>query len=143
MNVLVSACLLGMGCRYDGNAKENPGVLALTQTHSLIPFCPEIYGGLATPREPCEIRDGRVVTQSGLDMTEAFRRGAAEALRLCETLGCGCALLQDRSPSCGCGRIHDGTFTGGLTQGDGLTAALLKENGVRVLPASRAAELAG
>ena len=143
MNVLVSACLLGMGCRYDGKSKENPDVLALRKTHTLIPFCPEIYGGLATPREPSEIRDGRVITRSGGDVTEAFRRGAAEAQRLCEALNCSCALLQDRSPSCGCGLIHDGTFTDGLVEGDGLTTARLREHGVRVLPASRAAELAG
>ena len=142
MNILVSACLLGLACRYDGSAKEYPAVLALAENHTLIPFCPEIYGGLSTPREPCEIIHGRVRSQSGVDVTPQFEKGAQEALRLATALQCKCALLQDRSPSCGVGIIHDGTFTGGLVQGDGLTARLLMENNLRVLPATRAAELA-
>lgn len=143
MKILVSACLLGVACRYDGKSKENPEVLALAARHALIPYCPEVYGGLATPREPSELRDGRVVTSSGGDVTAQFAKGAQEGLRLARALGCTCALLQDRSPSCGVGVIHDGTFSGGLTEGDGLTARLLRDNGLRVLPASRAAELAG
>lgn len=141
MKILVSACLLGLSCRYDGCSKENPAAVALAGRHTLIPFCPEVYGGLATPREPSEIRDGRVVTRSGAEVTSQFERGAREALRIAQLLGCACALLQDRSPSCGVGLIHDGTFTGGLTEGDGLTAALLRAHGVRVIPASRLAEL--
>lgn len=141
MKILVSACLLGLGCRYDGQAKCSREVLALNGQHTLIPFCPEIYGGLPIPRLPAEIRNGRVMNRDGLDVTEAFLRGAQEALQLMETLACDCALLQDRSPSCGCGKIHDGTFTDGLIDGDGLTAALLKSHGYRVLPASRAEEI--
>lgn len=141
MRILVSACLLGLGCRYDGQSKCNEAVLHLTDRHTFIPFCPEIYGGLPTPRLPAEIRRGRVVNRDGKDVTEAFQRGAQEAFRLMKTLSCDCALLQDRSPSCGCGQIHDGTFTDGLVAGDGLTAALLKSHGYRVLPASRAEEL--
>ena len=141
MKILVSACLLGLGCRYDGQSKRNEAVLRLADRHALIPFCPEIYGGLPTPRLPAEIRNGHVVNRDGQDVTEAFQRGAQEALHLMKTLGCDCTLLQDRSPSCGCGQIHDGTFTDGLVAGDGLTAALLKNHGYRVLPASRAEEL--
>lgn len=141
MKILVSACLLGMSCRYDGASKENAEILNLSAKHSLIPFCPEIYGGLPTPREPSEIRDSRVYSKSGADVTEAFERGAREALRLARALGCDCALLQDRSPSCGIGAVYDGSFSRKLTAGDGLTARLLTENGLRVLPASRAAEL--
>ena len=140
MRILVSACLLGLLCRYDGRASRNEAVAALGTEHTLIPFCPEIYGGLPTPREPAEIRDGRVVTCSGRDVTACYQKGAAEALRLVKSLHCRCAVLQDRSPSCGCGVIHDGTFGGGLTEGDGVTTALLKQNGIRVIPASQADE---
>jgi uncharacterized protein YbbK (DUF523 family) len=143
VKVLVSACLLGLACRYDGGAATDETVTELTGEHTLVPFCPEIYGGLPTPREPAEIRGGRVVTRSGADVTEAYEKGAREALRVARTLGCECALLQDRSPSCGCGIIHDGSFTGALVPGDGVTAKLLGANGVRVLPASRAGELRG
>ncbi len=140
MRILVSACLLGSACRYDGTAAQNGAVVALGSAHTLIPFCPEIYGGLPTPREPAEIRDGLVLTRSGADVTAAYAKGAAEALRLCRLLGCGCAVLQDRSPSCGCGLVHDGSFTGTLTKGDGLTAKLLKKHGIRVVPAGLASE---
>lgn len=141
MKVFVSACLLGIACRYDGHSKENADVLRLAKTHTLIPYCPEVYGGLSTPREPSEIREGRVYAKSGVEVTAQFEKGAAEGLRMFRTLGCECALLQDKSPSCGCGVIHDGTFGEGLVEGDGLTTRLLKENGIRVLPASRVGEL--
>lgn len=138
MRILVSACLLGLSCRYDGCAKVNEAVMALSAAHTLIPVCPEIYGGLPTPREPAEIRDRCVITCSGRDVTACYEKGAAEALRLAECLHCGCAVLQDRSPSCGYGVIHDGTFGGGLTEGNGVTAALLATHGIRVVPASQA-----
>lgn len=141
MKILVSACLLGLGCRYDGQSKRHETVIALANRHTLIPFCPEIYGGLPIPRLPAEIRDGRVVNLDGQDVTDAFERGAQEALQLMKTLSCDCAVLQDRSPSCGCGQVHDGTFTVGLVKGDGVTTALLQSYGYRVLPASRAEEL--
>ena len=138
MRILVSACLLGLACRYDGCANKNEAVIALGAVHTLIPFCPEIYGGLPTPREPAEIRNGRVVTVSGRDVTAFFKKGASEAIRLARLLDCRCAVLQDRSPSCGCGIIHDGTFSGGMKEGDGVTAALLAEQGIRIVPASQA-----
>ena len=130
--ILVSACLLGVPCRYDGRAKPSGAVTALLAEHVLIPFCPEVYGGLATPREPAEIRAGRVIARSGRDVTEAYRRGAAEALQLTKLYGCRFAILKERSPSCGKGVVHDGGFTGGLIPGDGITAALLTANGVGV-----------
>lgn len=141
MKLLVSACLLGLSCRYDGRAKEDPAILALAQTHTLIPFCPEVYGGLSTPREPSERREGGVFSQSGADVTAAFEKGAQEALRICQTLSCTGALLKERSPSCGVGVIYDGRFTGTLIAGNGLTAQRLAEHGIRVLPASRVSEL--
>ncbi len=138
MKLLVSACLLGLACRYDGSAQQTQAVINLKDTHTLIPFCPEIYGGLAAPREPAEIRNGHVYTCNEQDVTGAYQKGAAETLRLAQLLGCQSAILQDRSPSCGCGTIHNGRFDGGLVTGDGVTTKLLKENGIRVIPASQA-----
>jgi uncharacterized protein YbbK (DUF523 family) len=140
MIILVSACLLGLACRYDGAALPDEAVLRLCKIHTLVPFCPEIHGGLPTPREPAELRDGGVYTRSGKDVTAAFAKGAQEALRLAKTLGCTHAILQDRSPSCGYGAVYDGTFTGKLIPGDGLTAKLLSENSIHTLPASHAKE---
>ena len=133
MNVLVSACLLGMSCRYDGASRADPRVTALLKTHTLIPFCPEVMGGLPTPRAPAERRGGRIVTKSGDDVTAQYERGAREALRLARLYGCTLAILKERSPSCGHGVIHDGSFSGALTSGDGVTAALLLANGIDVI----------
>lgn len=141
MKILVSACLLGLKCRYNGTEKADEEVLKLLEKHILVPFCPEIYGGLATPRDPAEIRDGRVVTEAGKDVTAEYEKGAQEALKLAQMMGCDIALLQDRSPSCGAGKVHNGLFDGGLVDGDGVTAALFRKNGIKVLPASRANEL--
>ena len=132
MKLLVSACLLGVPCRYDGKAKTHDGALSLLGRHTLIPCCPEIYGGLPTPRPASERQGERVVAKTGNDVTEQFRRGAEEALRLCRLYGCEAALLKERSPSCGHGAIHNGRFDGGLVEGDGVTAALLLQNGIAV-----------
>jgi uncharacterized protein YbbK (DUF523 family) len=133
MNILVSACLLGAYCRYDGQCAEDARVMALAKEHTLIPVCPEIYGGLATPRLPGEKRDGRVYDKSGVDVTEPYACGAQAALHFARLTGCRYAVLKERSPSCGEGRIYDGSFSGNLIPGDGMTAALLKENGITVL----------
>lgn len=130
--ILISACLLGCACRYDGQSKPHPLALELAKQGLAVPVCPEQLGGLPTPRQPSERRGDRVVTRDGRDVTAEYRRGAEETLRLVHLYGCDAAVLKERSPSCGCGRIYDGTFTGTLTGGDGLTAALLKENGIRV-----------
>jgi uncharacterized protein YbbK (DUF523 family) len=127
MNILVSACLLGAFCRFDGQCMEDARVTALAKEHTLIPVCPEIYGGLPTPRLPGEKRDGRVYDKSGADVTEPYARGAEAALRFAKLTGCRYAVLKERSPSCGSGMVYDGSFTGKLVPGDGLTAALLKE----------------
>ena len=141
MKVLISACLAGITCRYDAAPVTLSSLDALREKHELIPFCPEVWGGLSTPREPCEIRDGRVYTRSGGDVTEQFVRGAEEAVRLARLHGCACALLKERSPSCGCGRIYDGTFSGTLVEGNGVCAQRLIQAGVTVLGESGAAEL--
>ena len=130
--MIVSACLAGFPCRYDGKARPCEQVVELVRAGKAIPVCPEQLGGLPTPRTSCEIRDGRVVDAEGYDRTEAFRRGARAVLRIAQTYGATEALLQSRSPSCGSGRIYDGSFTKTLTAGDGVTARLLKENGIQV-----------
>lgn len=141
MTILVSACLLGCPCRYDGKSKPNTGVLALLEQHTLIPVCPEQMGGLATPRPPAECKCGGVFTQAGTDVTVQYRRGAEEALRLAALYGCTCAILKERSPSCGSGEIYDGSFSRTLVDGDGVTAALLKQHGIAVYSESEVANL--
>ena len=101
MNILVSACLLGTPCRYNGKGVLAPEVRALMEEHHLIPVCPEILGGLATPRTPAERKGDRVVTKDGADVTKAYERGAKEVLRLARLFGCQAAVLKERSPSCG------------------------------------------
>lgn len=143
MKLLVSACLLGVNCRYNAEPKALPdGVLRrLLETHTVIPVCPEQLGGLTTPREPSERQGERVVMRSGRDVTAAYERGAQEALRLAQQFGCTAAVLKERSPSCGHGMVYDGTFTGTLVPGDGVTAALLLENGVAVYGESEMEQL--
>lgn len=133
MNILVSACLLGVHCRYDGKGVMQEGLEKLSKKHNLIPVCPEIFGGLATPRNPAERMGERIITKNGEDVTEQYTRGAEEILRLCKFYDCHYAILKERSPSCGYGRIYDGTFSGTLIEGNGVTAQLLAEHGVVVL----------
>ena len=132
MNLLISACLMGIKCRYDGKQKKIPELDRLMESYVLIPVCPEVLGGLPTPRVPSERRGEAVVTRDGRDVTENYRQGARESLRICQMTHTDCALLKERSPSCGFGSIYDGTFTGTLCPGDGVCAALLKQHGVRV-----------
>lgn len=139
--VLVSRCLLGAPCRYDGASRPCPAVAELRGLFRFVPICPECDGGLPVPRPPCERRGDRVVTKDGADLTAFYRRGAEIALAKARETGATVALLKSRSPSCGVGRIHDGTFSGGLTDGDGMTAELLKENGIEVYSENDLAEL--
>ena len=142
MEILVSACLLGVPCRYDGASKAHGDVVRLAEAgHILIPVCPEQLGGLPTPRPPAERRGDGVFTQAGDNVTEPYRRGAEQTLALCRLLGCEAAILKERSPSCGAGAVYDGTFSRRLTAGDGVTAALLRENGITVVGESRIGEL--
>lgn len=142
--LLVSACMLGISCRYDGKSKRvlNENVLArLSQKYELVPFCPEIYGGLPTPRTPSEIVSNEVYMKDGTNVTENYKRGACEALRLCDTFGIKKALLKERSPSCGKGQIYDGSFQGKLISGNGVTTELLLSAGILVFGESEAEEL--
>lgn len=134
MNILISSCLLGQYCRYDGKTKTYERIKTLLGRDDLhfIPICPEQAGGLATPRPPAERCGDRVMTKNALDVTEAYERGAAAALYLARLFHCTKAVLKEKSPSCGCGLIYDGTFTRTLTEGDGVTAALLKAEGIEV-----------
>ncbi|GLB28878.1 hypothetical protein LAD12857_08010 [Lacrimispora amygdalina] len=131
--ILVSACLLGANCRYDGNNGKNEDVLALLDQYHLVPVCPEQLGGMQTPRPPAERRGESVINQSGQDVTAFFVKGAEETLKLAEIYGCKKAVLKERSPSCGRGMIYDGTFSGKKIPGNGVTAALLEENGIEVI----------
>lgn len=141
MNILVSACLLGVHCRYDGNGGLQEEIKELSKKHNLIPVCPEIYGGLATPRNPAERIGERIITKLGEDVTIQYIKGAEEVLALCKLYDCHYAILKERSPSCGFGKIYDGTFSGRLIEGNGVTAQLLAEHGVTVFGESRIGEL--
>lgn len=143
MNILVSHCLLGEACRYDGGGCLDRQILELHRAgHQLIPVCPEVLGGLGIPRTPAERQpDGRVVNRDGEDVTAAYEAGAKAALDIARSCGCTAAILKARSPSCGSGEIYDGSFTGTRVSGWGVAAALLRDAGLEVyneeeLPAS-------
>ena len=139
--VLISGCLLGLCCRYDGKSKQNEHIAALAAKYHLIPVCPEQLGGLPTPRDPSEIIGECAVSCAGKDVTAEYSRGAAEALRMAQLFGCKKAILKERSPSCGFGKVYDGSFSGALTDGDGVAAALLAANGIAVFGESKIKEL--
>ena len=143
MNILISGCLLGLSCRYDGKSKglDEALIEKLKSKHTLIPACPEQLGGLPTPRNPSERIGDRVMMDSGEDVTEQYRRGAEQALKLAKLFGCEAAILKERSPSCGRGSIYDGSFSGTLREGDGVTAELFKAHGIPVYGESRVEEL--
>ncbi|NKY88476.1 DUF523 domain-containing protein [Nocardia veterana] len=141
--VMVSACLAGIPCRYNGGTKTSAAVLDLVRAGTAVPFCAETAAGLTTPRRPVEIvggdghavldGDATAVDDTGTDMTRAFIAGARLALDAARENGATTAILTPRSPSCGCGHIYDGTFTGTMRRGDGVTAALLRRNGITVV----------
>ena len=131
--ILVSACLAGEYCRWDGGTNLVAEIRALVDSGLAVTACPEVLGGLTTPRNPSEIRGDIVVSCTGEDVTEAFRKGAEDALRICREHGCKMAVLKARSPSCGKGVIHNGQFDGGLVPGNGITARLCMDSGVEVL----------
>jgi uncharacterized protein YbbK (DUF523 family) len=133
--ILISACLLGVDCKYDGGNNRLPEdtIEKLTEKYELIPVCPECYGGLTTPRTPSERLGDKVVSKTGADVTEPFRKGAEAALYLAGLFGVRTAILKANSPSCGSGTVYDGTFTGALVHGDGVTAELLKAHGIKII----------
>jgi uncharacterized protein YbbK (DUF523 family) len=130
--IIVSACLAGLNCRYDGAAKPCEKVMQLVAEGRAMPVCPEQLGGLPTPRQSSEREGERVLRKDGADVTAEFIRGAEEALKLAKMVGATQAILKAKSPSCGCNLIYDGTFSGTLVPGDGVFAALCKANGITV-----------
>lgn len=131
--VLISACLLGVNCKYNGENNYQEEVEKIIKEYNVIPICPEIYGGLSTPRIPSEIKDNKVINKNNEDVTKYFVKGATETLKLAKMLNVKKAYLKAKSPSCGAGKIYDGTFTNTLTEGYGITAKLLKENGIEII----------
>ena len=131
--ILVSACLLGLKVRYDGKEKTNEELVEKIKDYDFIPVCPEIFGGLSTPRVPAEIRENKVINKEGIDVTSNYNRGAEEVLKLAKKFNIKRAVLKSKSPSCGKGKVYDGTFAGNLVDGFGVTAKLLMDNGIEVL----------
>ena len=144
--LLISSCLLGTPCRYDGRSKPVPLPKELTGNVTLVPVCPEVLGGLSTPRPPAEIVSRatgaiKVVNSEGTNVTANYVSGAEKALAIAKKNGCAYALLKEKSPSCSGGQVYDGTFSRTLTDGNGVTAELLKSNGIKVFGESEIQEL--
>lgn len=139
--LLVSACLLGRNCKYNGGNNYHPLTEALRERYELVPVCPECMGGLPIPHDPAERVGDKVISRTGTDVTAPFKKGAELALRRAQQTGAKLALLKERSPSCGCGAIYDGTFTGTVVPGSGVAAELLAKNGVTIYGESRIEEL--
>jgi len=135
---LISACLVGVRCRYDGENVPDKALQELFESGQAIPVCPELLGGLPCPRECCEIAQApsgvrKVLSKSNKDLTPEFELGATKTLELCKVLGITTAILKFRSPSCGYGKIYDGTFSGNIINGNGVTGDLLAQNNINVL----------
>ena len=127
---VVSACLAGERCRYDGGDNTCALVARLVEEGRALPVCPEVLGGLDTPRSPCERVGNRVMNRDGQDVTLAFEQGAAQAVAIARKAGCTSAILKSRSPSCGFDRIYDGSFSHVMCAGDGVWAAMLRAEGI-------------
>jgi len=142
MNILISACLLGVNCKYNGGNNRIENIMRDLKGAVLIPVCPEQLGGLTTPRLPAEIaEDGSVLNKEGADVTAQFAVGAEETLRIAKMYQCKYAILKERSPSCGGKQIYDGSFQGKVKPGKGVTAALLEQHGVKVFSEENFEEL--
>ena len=135
--ILISACLIGLNCKYNGGNNENSKLVELMKEKDLIPICPEQLGGLKTPRASAERTQEKVLTKEGIDVTKEYQKGAEEVLNLAKKLNIKKAILKSRSPSCGIDEIYDGTFSHTLIKRDGVTAELLKKNGIEVISSDR------
>lgn len=135
MRVLVSACLLGYNCKYNGKNNLNSKIVELLKTHEVIPVCPEMFGGLSCPRIPCEKVGDRILDKEGNDCTKQFIKGAEEALNIAKEKQVDFAILQKRSPSCGNSVIYDGTFKGNLIAGNGVFALKLQSLNIPIMEA--------
>jgi uncharacterized protein YbbK (DUF523 family) len=130
--IIVSACLAGIKCRYDGKSKPCQKVIELVKQGKAIPVCPEQLGGLPTPRIPSEQKDKKVITKDGKNVTKNFKQGAETALQITKENNCNKAILKTKSAACGYGKIYDGTFSGKLINGNGVFAKLLEKNGITI-----------
>ncbi len=141
MKIMVSACLLGENCKYNGGNNLNPELLHLLSGHEVVPVCPEVLGGLPTPRAPAEIVNGVVINREGVSVDDAFRLGAKKAIEMARQEKPDLIILQSRSPSCGVKEIYDGTFSGKLVPGHGIFAEMALQAGFRVVDAEDAPEI--
>ena len=131
--IIVSACLAGIKCNYLGDDNSHPKVVELVRKGLAIPVCPEQLGGLPTPRIPAEIQGRKVMNKNGEDVTSNFQKGAEETLRIAKLVNCKKTILKSNSPSCGCGKIYDGSFSGKLIPGNGITTKLLMKKGIEII----------
>lgn len=131
-NILVSACLLGVDCKYNGGNNYNEKIEKLKTKYNLIPICPEIFGGLPTPRPASERLEEKVINKIGIDVTIQYKKGAEETLKLAKFYNVKLAVLKEKSPSCGKEKIYDGTFSHNIINGNGVTAELLLENEIKI-----------
>jgi len=129
---IVSACLVGINCRYDGKSKPCKKIIELVKKGKAIPVCPELLGGLPTPRIPAEIKNNEVITRNGKNITEIYIKGAEEGLKIAKMVKAKIAILKARSPSCGYGQIYDGSFSNKLVKGNGVFASILESNGIKI-----------
>ncbi len=130
---LCSACLLELVCRYNSESIPHEKVLRLAEEEVFIPVCPEQMGGLPTPRPAVELKNGRAITSDGEDVTANFEAGARQVLEIARLYGIDTVILKQRSPSCGCGQVYDGNFSGSVIPGNGITAQLFLDNSIKVL----------
>ena len=139
--ILISACLVGDKCKYDGHTNYTPLIKDLLEKYELVPFCPEVEGGLPTPRKPSERKSDKVINNAGKDVTRNFQLGAEKALNICKYLNIKIAILKENSPSCGVNQIYDGNFKNKLIKGEGVTTELLRKNGITVYNENQIEEL--
>lgn len=131
--ILVSACLCGINCKYNGSNNYDEKIFNLLKEGKAIPICPEQLGGLTTPRVPSEIKNGKVINKEGIDVTDNFIKGANEVLELTKKLNIKKAILKSKSPSCGKGKIYSGNFDNKLVDGNGILTEQLLKNGIEVI----------
>ena len=132
MKIGVSSCLLGINCKYNGQSNKNEGIIQLKEKYELVPICPEVLGGLPTPRIPAEIIKDKVINKQGIDVTRNYNDGANKALQILKENNINIVILKSKSPSCGRDRIYDGTFSHILIEGQGVSAKLFSDNNITI-----------
>lgn len=132
MKIAVSSCLLGINCKYNGKSNYNEEIIKLKEKYEIIPICPEVLGGLPTPRIPSEIINNKVINQEGIDVTKNYIDGANKALQILKDNNIKIVILKAKSPSCGKGEIYDGTFSHTIIEGNGITSQLFLDNNITI-----------